>query len=77
MNKLAYIEFDESIKRYHLYSPVNKNSRVYLHAVKETLGEVLRIGIETFEEVSYEGRIYTDRVFKLKKITNRLKDEIE
>ena len=73
----AYIEYDKTIKRYHLYSPINKNNRIYLHSVKETFEEVLKIGIETFKEVEYEGQIYTDRILKLKKVTKRLKNEIK
>jgi hypothetical protein len=72
MDEPAYIEYDNTIKRYHLYSPINKNNRIYLHSVKETLDEVLIIGLEHFKEVKYEGVIYTERILKLKKIWKRL-----
>lgn len=76
MGQLAYIEFDEDDNRYHLYSLINKNNRIYLHSVKETFNEVLLLGIDHFGKVEHVGRIYTDRILKMKKITNRLKDEI-
>ena len=72
MEEPANIIYDKNIERYHLYSPINKNNRAYLHSVKETLEEVLIIGLEDFKEVKYEGVIYTERILKLKKVWKRL-----
>ena len=73
MEQIAYIEYNKTINRYHLYSPVNKNNRAYLHSVKETLSEVMIIGLDHFKEVKYESVIYTERLLKLKKVWKRLK----
>ena len=67
--EIAYIEFEND--RYRLYTPINKNQRTYLHTVKETLEEIFEFGLKEFTEIEYDGRVYTDRILKLKKIRKR------
>jgi hypothetical protein len=67
-NNIAHISYDSNYNRYTLYTPINRNKRMYLHSVKESLEEIFDIGFEIFEEIEYNGIVYTDRILKLKKI---------
>jgi len=63
---------DEDDELYVLFSPVNQNSRQYRYYADEVLENVLYVGIYRFREVEYDGKIYTERSLKLKKVWERL-----
>jgi len=73
VDNAAQIKYDNKYNRYTLYTSINQNKRMYLHSVKESLEEIFEIGFQLFEEIEYDGIVYTDRILKLNKIKNIIK----
>ena len=59
---------DKDTDEYILFSPVNKNGRMYSYYTDDILEHVLHVGTFRFGEVEYDGKVYTERSLKIKQI---------